>query len=39
MVEGFGYELAPCIVSSDELEERLAPLYEKLHIQPGSSSR
>ncbi len=35
MVEGFGYELAPCIVSSDELEERLAPVYEKLHIQPG----
>ena len=35
VIEGFGYELAPCIVTSDELEERLAPAYRQLHIQPG----
>jgi 3-oxoacyl-[acyl-carrier-protein] synthase III len=30
-----GYELAPVVVSSSELEERLAPLYAKLHIAEG----
>ena len=35
VIEGFGYELAPCVVTSDELEERLAQAYEKLHVQPG----
>ena len=30
-----GYELAPNVVSSEDLEERLAPLYEFLHLQPG----
>ena len=35
VIEGFGYELAPCVVTSDELEKRLAPVYQKLHVQPG----
>lgn len=29
------YELPPVVVTSHELEQRLAPLYKKLHIQPG----
>jgi 3-oxoacyl-[acyl-carrier-protein] synthase-3 len=35
VIERFGYELAPCVVTSAELEERLAPVYDSLHIQPG----
>ena len=35
VIEGFGYELAPCVVTSDDLENRLAPVYDKLHVQPG----
>ena len=35
VIDSFGYELAPCVVTSDELEARLAPVYQKLHIQPG----
>ena len=34
-VAGFGYEMAPNVVTSDDLERRLAPVYEKLHLQPG----
>lgn len=34
-VEAFGYEVAPVVVSSAELEERLAPVYEKLHLNVG----
>lgn len=34
-IEPFGYELAPCVVTSAELEERLSPTYDSLHIQPG----
>lgn len=34
-LEQFGYELAPCVITSDELEERLEPAYRKLRIQPG----
>jgi len=30
-----GYELGPEVVTSAELEERLAPVYRKLNIQPG----
>lgn len=30
-----GYELPPQVVSSRELEDRLAPLYASLHLQPG----
>lgn len=34
-VEAFGYELAPVVVTSAELEERIAPVYEKLRMQHG----
>ena len=34
-IDSFGYELAPNVVTSDDLEERLAPLYDALHFQKG----
>ncbi len=34
-IDTIGYELAPEVVTSSELEERLAPLYGTLRIQPG----
>lgn len=34
-IAGFGYELAPHIITSEDLETRLAPVYSKLHLQPG----
>jgi acyl-CoA:acyl-CoA alkyltransferase len=34
-IESFGYELPPHVVSSEDLERRLAPLYEALRIQRG----
>ena len=34
-VSAIGYELAPVVVTSEELEERLAPFYEQLNITPG----
>jgi hypothetical protein len=34
-VDAFGYALAPVVVSSEELEERLAPVYGALHLRPG----
>ncbi len=34
-VEAIGYELAPVVVTSTELEQRLEPLYTKLRIAPG----
>jgi len=34
-VDAIGYELAPVVVSSSELEERLQPLYRTLHISEG----
>lgn len=34
-MESIGYQLAPIVVTSDELEERLSPLYDTLHIAPG----
>jgi 3-oxoacyl-[acyl-carrier-protein] synthase-3 len=34
-IESFGYELPPHVVSSEDLERRLAPLYESLRIQRG----
>lgn len=34
-IQSFGYELAPVVVTSDEIEERLAPTYAKLHIREG----
>jgi 3-oxoacyl-[acyl-carrier-protein] synthase-3 len=34
-LESFGYELAPVVVTTAELEERLAPLYRALRMNPG----
>ncbi len=34
-IEAFGYEIAPHVVSSADLEERLSPLYEALRIPRG----
>jgi 3-oxoacyl-[acyl-carrier-protein] synthase-3 len=34
-IESFGYELPPHVVTSEDLEERLTPVYEKLHFQKG----
>jgi 3-oxoacyl-[acyl-carrier-protein] synthase III len=34
-IESLGYELAPNVVTSRALEDRLAPLYKDLRIQPG----
>lgn len=34
-IAGFGYELAPNVVTSEDLERRLKPVYDKLHLQPG----
>ena len=31
-MDAVGYELGPVTVTSSELEERLAPLYKKLHL-------
>ncbi len=34
-LEAIGYELPPNVVTSAALEDRLAPLYQSLRIQPG----
>jgi len=34
-IEAFGYELPPCIVTSLSLEERLAPVYNRLNLAFG----
>ncbi len=34
-LESIGYELAPVVVSTVELENRLAPFYESLRMAPG----
>jgi 3-oxoacyl-[acyl-carrier-protein] synthase-3 len=34
-LEAIGYEIAPVVVSSTELEGRLAPVYEALHLSSG----
>jgi 3-oxoacyl-[acyl-carrier-protein] synthase III len=34
-IEAFGYELPPNVITSDELELRLEPLYKTLHLQHG----
>lgn len=31
----FGYELPPCILTSEDIEERLAPVYERLKLPQG----
>jgi 3-oxoacyl-[acyl-carrier-protein] synthase-3 len=34
-IKAFGYELAPNVITSEDLEERLAPVYDKLHLKKG----
>jgi 3-oxoacyl-[acyl-carrier-protein] synthase-3 len=34
-IESFGYTVPPEIITSDEIECRLAPLYERLRLPPG----
>jgi len=34
-LESFGYELPPNVVASQDLEDRLDPLYRRLHLQRG----
>jgi len=34
-VTALGYELGPVVVTSAELEERLAPVYARLNLHPG----
>jgi 3-oxoacyl-[acyl-carrier-protein] synthase-3 len=34
-IDAIGYELAPVVVTTAELEERVRPLYEELHIPVG----
>ena len=35
VIDSFGYELPPNVVTSSELEGRLTPLYDRLHLQRG----
>ncbi len=34
-MESIGYELPPVVITSEDLEERLMPMYDTLHIAPG----
>ena len=34
-MESLDYELPPVVVTSEELEDKLAPMYESLHMVPG----
>lgn len=34
-INGIGYELPPNVVTSEDLEARLAALYDKFHFKPG----
>ncbi len=34
-IDSFGYELAPNVITSDDIEGRLAPLYKALRIKKG----
>ena len=35
VIQAIGYELPPNVVSSEALEDRLAPVYDKLGLAPG----
>lgn len=35
VIESIGYELPPNVVTSDDIEKRLEPLYEALHFKKG----
>ncbi len=34
-IAAIGYELGPEVITSEDIEDRLAPLYSRLHISPG----
>ena len=34
-IESFGYELPPNVITSDDIEQRLEPAYERLRFQKG----
>ena len=34
-MESIGYELPPVVVTSEDIEQRLMPIYDALHIAPG----
>ncbi len=34
-VAGFGYELPPHVIASEDLEASIEPLYQALHLKPG----
>ncbi len=34
-LDSMGYELAPNVLTSDDIEKRLEPLYQALHFQKG----
>jgi len=34
-IDSFGYELPPNVITSDDLESRLEPLYQALHFKKG----
>jgi acyl-CoA:acyl-CoA alkyltransferase len=34
-MESIGYELPPVVITSEDLEHRLMPMYDALHIAPG----
>jgi 3-oxoacyl-[acyl-carrier-protein] synthase III len=34
-VEALGYSLPPCVVTSAEIESRLAPIYDRFHLPAG----
>jgi 3-oxoacyl-[acyl-carrier-protein] synthase-3 len=34
-IDSFGYELAPVVVSSKDLEKRLEPVYKSMRLNPG----
>ncbi len=34
-IDALGYELGPNVVSTRDLEKRLAPIYDKLHLKAG----
>ena len=34
-LEGFGYALPPCVVTSAQLERELAPVYERFNLHEG----
>jgi acyl-CoA:acyl-CoA alkyltransferase len=34
-IEAFGYELAPNVLTTDEIEERLKPFYDSTEFNPG----